>query len=134
MNLTNSLLIVILGILIHQFYPGLFNTVIVGGIAAAVLYGCYWIIARYPEHRRKQRALVKQHEEDEKEYWEYRKKHDAVREKYDPRHEWNEATRVPQEYLKEIRSLNLSYEGMLRRRNGWTDQDFGDRGRTTATL
>lgn len=125
MSLTNWLLIAILAILIKQFYPAFADEAIIGGIAAAVLYGLYWMVARFPEQRRKQRAIREQEEADETEYWEYRKKHDAIRDKYDPRHEWNEGTlSIPNEYLKEIQNLNIAHQKMLRRRNGWTDGDF----------
>ena len=63
---------------------------------------------------------------DEKEYWEYQAKHRAIRAKYDPSNEWNEATSVPREYLTEIHDLNLQHGSMLQRRNGWTAEDFED--------
>ena len=125
MSITNWLLIAILAILIKQFYPAFADGAIVGGIAAAALYALYWIVARFPEQRRKQRAIREREEADETEYWEYRKKHDAIRDKYDPRHEWNEGTlSIPKEYLKEIQNLNIAHQAMLRRRNGWADGDF----------
>ena len=67
------------------FYPAFADTIIVGVVAAAALYGCYWLVARYPEQRKKRRALREQEQADENEYWQYRRKHDAVRDKYDPR-------------------------------------------------
>jgi len=63
-------------------------------------------------------------EQDERDFWEHCGKRDAIRAKYDPGNEWNEATFLPQEYLDESRKLNLEYQGVLRRRNGWTDSDF----------
>lgn len=124
MNLTNFLLLVIVAILVIQFYPAVASPVAVGGAAVAILYGSYWLIARYPSYRKEQRALREQHEADEREYWEHHKQHEAIRKKYDPRGEWNEATSLPLEYLEEIRAVNLAHGGMLQRRNGWTDRDF----------
>lgn len=69
-------------------------------------------------------AIASQREADEKEYWEFRKASDALRKKYDPNHEWNEATTTPTEYQTEHRALLLAHKAMLRRRNGWTDADF----------
>lgn len=71
-----------------------------------------------------QLAVRNQREADEKEYWEYRNAADAIRKKYDPRHEWNEAAQVPEEYATELHDLNVAHEAMLRRRNGRTDDDF----------
>ena len=71
-----------------------------------------------------QPAIRSQREADEREYWEYRQGHDAIRKKYDPRSEWDEATPLPEEYVKEIRDHNIAHAGMLRRRNAWTDADF----------
>lgn len=124
MNLTNYLLFIILLILVKQFYPALLDTllpVIAGGLA---LYGCYWLVAKFPAQWKKRKAERQQEQKDEAEFWEYQRKHDAIRAKYDPEHEWNEATSVPQEYLGEIRNLNIEHREMLRRRNGWTANDF----------
>lgn len=125
MSLTNWLLIAVLVILVKQFYPTFADAAIVGGIVVAALYALYWMVACFPEQRRKQRSIREREEADETEYWEYRKKHDAIRDKYDPHHEWNEGTfSIPKEYLKEIQNLNIAHQAMLRRRNGWTDSDF----------
>lgn len=62
--------------------------------------------------------------QDEIDFWEHDRKRDAIRTKYDPGSEWNEGTFLPQEYLDEINKLNLEYQDMLRRRDGWTDSDF----------
>ena len=68
----------------------------------------------------------KQEEDDEVAFWEYEGRHAAIRAKFDPKSEWNEATSVPDEYTREIRSLNLQYRETLQRRNGWTAKDFED--------
>ena len=124
MNLTNYLLIIILLILVRQFYPTLLDAllpVVIGGIA---LYGIYWLVAKFPTQWKKRNAERQQEKKDEEEFWEYQRKHNAVRAKYDPEHVWNEATSVPQEYLDEIRNLNIEHRGMLQRRNGWTASNF----------
>jgi hypothetical protein len=124
MSVTNYLLSIILLILVKQFYPALLDTllpVVIGGLA---LYGCYWLVAKFPAQWKKRKVEKQQEEKDETEFWDYQRKHDAVRAKYDPEHVWNEATSVPHEYSDEIRTLDLEHRGMLQRRNGWTANDF----------
>ena len=122
MSITNFLLLVVIMILIRQFYPGLADALvgilIVGGIA----YGGYWLLRKYPAHR----TATAQRKADDGEYWKYQTDHEAIRSRYDPNRQWNEATTVPPEYLAEIRALNQAHHQMLRRRNGWTDADFKD--------
>jgi len=124
MNLTNYLLSIILFILVKQFYPDILGTFVLVAIGGLALYGCYWLVAKFPTEWKRRKAERQQEQKDEAEFWEYQRKHDAVRAKYDSEHVWNEATSVPQEYLDEIRNLNLDHRGMLQRRNGWTVNDF----------
>ena len=124
MNITNVLLLVILFILVKQFYPVATETLVAVGIAALALYAGYWLVTQFPARWKKRGAERRQEEQDENEFWDYQKKHDAIRAKYDPRLEWNEATSVPSEYLEEIRRLNVEHRDMLQRRNGWTTEDF----------
>jgi FAD/FMN-containing dehydrogenase len=124
MNVTNFLLGIILLILARQFYPGFLNTILLVTIGGFFLYSCYWLVAKFPEQRKKRKAEKQREEKDEAEFWEYEGKHRAIRAKYDPENVWNEATSVPQEYLDEISALNLAHRDMLQRRNGWTTSDF----------
>jgi hypothetical protein len=43
--------------------------------------------------------------------------HKAIRDKYDPKHEWNEGTKIPWEYQKEISDLNAAYRVFMDRRH-----------------
>lgn len=124
MNITNILLGIIILILLKQFYPAYADNLITVVIIAFVLYAGFWLVTRFPERWKKHRAEKLQKERDEKEYWDYRKKHDAIRAKFDPKNEWNEITSIPREYLEEIRRLNIEHRGMLQRRNGWKAEDF----------
>lgn len=124
MNLTNYLLFVILLILVMQFYPNLLAELLPVVIGALMLYCCYWLVAKLRAQWTKRGAEKQQEQKDEAEFWEYQRKHNAIRVKYDPEHEWNEATSVPKEYLNEIRSLIIEHREMLQRRNGWTANDF----------
>lgn len=124
MSVTNYLLVIILLILVKQFYPDLVDALLPVVIGGLTLYGCYWLVAKFPKQWKKRRAERQQEKKDEAEFWEYQRMHDAIRAKYDPEHAWNEATSVPREYLDEIRKLNLAHREMLQRRNGWTVDDF----------
>ena len=55
-------------------------------------------------------AIRAQEEADEREYWEFRKASDALRKKYDPNNNWNEATPLPafHEYLGALYGLHES--------------------------
>ena len=124
MNITNALRVIILFILVKQFYLDTAETLAAVSIVGFVLYAGYWLVTQFPTWWKKRRAKKRQEEQDERELWDYQKKHDAIRAKYDPRNEWNEATSVPAQYLDEIRKLNLDHRGMLQHRNGWTADDF----------
>ena len=124
MNVTNFLLAVILFVLVKQFYPQAVETLGPLIFVAATIYCCYWLVAKLPGQWRQRNAAQQQEQEDEKAFWELQRKCEAVRSKYDPNHEWNEATSRPKEYLHEIKQLNREYREMLQRRNGWTAGDF----------
>ena len=64
--------------------------------------------------------------QDDTDYWEYDRKREELRARYDPENKWNEATSVPADYLREVRALNIQYRNMLQRRNGFTASDFND--------
>jgi hypothetical protein len=84
-----------------------------------------WLI-QLPSRLRKSRSDHQQEQQDDNEYWEYQKKKDAIRTKYDPRNEWNEGASVPDKYTEEVRKVNLEHRSMLQRRNGWKDIDFAE--------
>jgi hypothetical protein len=126
MTVTNFLLVVILLILVEQFYPTVASVLTP---AALVLFGLSvlsYLFFVLPDQWKQHRAEKQQRERDEKEYWEYAAKSDALRKKFDPKNEWNEATSVPRAYREELRELHLQYRGMLMRRNDWKDEDFED--------
>jgi len=124
MNLTNVLLVAILLILLRQFYPDVAPIAVSAVIGVGVVYFGHWLLITFPAQRKTRKATREQEKNDENEFWEYQAKHNAIRAKYDPRNEWNEASSVPREYEKEIHDLNLQHSRMLQRRNGWTADDF----------
>ena len=126
MNLTNSLLFIVIIILVEQFYSTQLDSLRPVIIGCFILYGCYWLVVKFPVLWKKRRIERLQEQKDEAEFREWQRKHNLIRTKYDPEHKWNEVTSVPQEYLDEIRSLNIEHQKMLQRRNGFTANDIED--------
>jgi len=124
MNLTNFLLAIIIFILLRQFYPSEAEVLKYVVLAIISIWFIYWLVVEFPEKRRRQKAANRQEEQDNIEFFEYQRRHDAIRNRYDPKNGWDEASTLPEEYIAEIRSLNLEYASVLRRRNGWTSEDF----------
>ena len=118
MNLTNILLAVIAALLCLRFFPDVARPAFALGLIGLAIYGCYWLVAVYPSKRREAKAARQQEADNNAEYNEYKAKHKAIRAKYDPNHEWNEATFVPKEYEEEIAALNREYRPMLIDRYG----------------
>ena len=92
------------------------------------IYGAFHLTKAARQAVVKRRLVRQLEEQDEREFWEYEAKHKAIRAKFDPKDEWNEATSVPAPFLREFRELNLQYRQMLQRRNGWAAKDFDDSG------
>lgn len=95
-------------------------------VLALAAYGAYRLLQDFQRSRSVRKRDQQQEKQDEGQFWEYQSKHQAIRTKFDPDGEWNEATSVPEDYKKEVKDLNRQYSAMLRRRNGWTDKDFED--------
>ena len=114
MSTTNFLLALIAAMVGIHWYPAVAYPVI------AVL-AVAWIVNETPkwlERRRKEKARREQKKIDEplrREFW---IKHQAIRDKYDPKHEWNEATSTPAEYEREMAELNDEYSDVLERHYG----------------
>ena len=89
-------------------------------------YGGFELARRLLTGFRLQRLGRRQEKSDEKEHWTYAREHAEIRAKFDPDGKWHEATLLPAAYVAEMRDLNLRHGGMLKRRNGWTDDDFAE--------
>jgi hypothetical protein len=126
MNATNVLLLAILLVLLLKFFPGETTFLAGVGLVGPPPHGCIWFVTQFPTWRRRRKADKHQAEQDERDFWEWSSKHDAIRAKFDPQDQWNEATQLPHEYRDEVRQLNLQYRAMLQRRNGWSTNDFVD--------
>ena len=113
-------------ILVKQFYPEFAGKIYTGAVVLLLVLGGYWLAFEFPGEFKKHRARKKQELQDEKDFQEYDKQFTDIRTKYDPEDRWDETTSVPDKYIEEIRKLNFKYSGMLRRRNGWTTEDFND--------
>lgn len=84
---------------------------------------CYWLII-YLKNLKPKRLKRLQEQQDERSYWQCDQRRKAIRHKYDPENEWNEASTVPEAYSAEMCALNLEYRDVLKRRNGWSEKDF----------
>lgn len=120
MNTTNFLLVVIIWLLVNQFYPDWVPILLLVLVVAALIRGGVWFF----ERRRRQTEERKQQESDQEAYQVYQRQHQAIRDRYDPQSVWNEATSLPREYLEEIRELNDRYHDLLVRRFGpeWDEE------------
>ncbi len=54
-NITNVLLVVILWILLKQFYPATADTLLTVAIVVSVLYCCYWLVTQFPQQWKKRK-------------------------------------------------------------------------------
>lgn len=115
MSTTNFLLILIAAILGIHWYPDIAYPV----IAIAVVIYAMNELPKWWRQREIEKAKQRQLDADEplrREFW---AKHKAIRDKYDPRHEWNEATSLPLENEKEMEDLNAEYRAVMDR---WHNQ------------
>jgi uncharacterized protein HemX len=95
-------------------------------ILGLAIYGAFHLLKNARQAFARRRLMHQQEEHDEREFWEHDAKRRAIRAKYDPKNEWNEATSLPADFVRESTELNLQYRQMLQRRNGWTAKDFDD--------
>jgi hypothetical protein len=115
MTNSNFLLILIAAMLGIHWFPEVAYPVIV-----IVLIG--WVLNAFPkwrDRRRQEKAIERQLKADaplRNEFW---AKHKAIRDKYDPNHEWNEGTSLPPEYTTEMADLNAEYRAVMDR---WDNQ------------
>jgi hypothetical protein len=93
-------------------------------VIALAAYGAFDLVRRFGKYLHERRSATRQASLDEEAYWAYAREHEGIRAKFDPEKKWNEATELPGAYVAEMRALNFRFSGMLRRRNGWTDNDF----------
>ena len=89
-------------------------------IGSSILYFCYWVLRILIEYIKTGRE-AKEKEKAEKEFanlylpklLEYRRKYKDIRDRYDPKLEWNEGTTIPKEYFEEIDSLQQEHSEMI---------------------
>src|SRR5689334_16820617 len=76
-----------------------------------------WLVNQVPDwlkESRRENAHRKQLDDDAPLRQEFYEKRDALRNKYDPEHEWNEATTDrPPEYERELDELHEQYKAVL---------------------
>ncbi len=110
MRESTLLLLVVIAWLARKAYPeyGVWPFALPLGYLALGAYH-WWTVTRLEKNREKaeKRAVAVQMQE-------YRRLRDALRDKYDPNNQWNEATSVPREFLEELRELNDQYRDAQR--------------------
>jgi hypothetical protein len=115
MNYAQMITVVIVAALGFKFVPETAYPV-VGVVFLA------WVINEFPKwnrQRKLEKAKQKQLDADAPLRDEFRVKHKAIRRKYDPNNEWNEATSLPYEYQQEMDELNREYRAVMDR---WHNQ------------
>lgn len=115
MSTTNFLLILIAAMLGIRWYPEIAYPVIVIAVIG-------WVLNAFPgwrAERKVERAKERQLKADEPLRNEFWAKHKAIRDKYDPEHQWNEGTSLPMEYRQEMEDLNIEYRAVMDR---WHNQ------------
>jgi len=105
-------------LLIDQHGPALWSTLAWTFGVCAIPYGIFWLTFVYPDKRKKNKARELQEASDEKAFWIFWEKREAISKKFDPEHKWDETTTLPEEYEQECRKLNDEYRDVLKRRNG----------------
>jgi hypothetical protein len=91
-------------------------------LPTAIVLALYWWLENGPAWWRKykaERQKKKQLIDDKPARDEFWAKHSAIRKRYDPNNEWNEATRLPPEYKREMAELNERYRDVMDR---WHNQ------------
>jgi hypothetical protein len=115
-DITICALIAICLLLINQFYPAATLAIGTLGIVAWTLRACYWL-AVFPARSIARRAERRQETQDEKEFWDYMGKFEALCLAHDPHQEWIYATDVSEDYKHAVDRLQWTHREMLQRRN-----------------
>ena len=82
-------------------------------VLLGVLYWLLWLVAVYPDRRRLKKEMRKRAIFHYEVYQQFQAKYQAIRDRYDPKGEWNEGTSIPVEYKEEMQALNLKYKETL---------------------
>jgi hypothetical protein len=115
MSFQTFLLILIAAMVGIHWYPDIAYP----AIFIALIAWAFKELPKWWKQRQSNMAKQKQLDADEllrREFWE---KHKAIRDKYDPKHEWNDATFLPAEYEREMEELNAEYRAVMDR---WHNQ------------
>lgn len=115
MNVQTFLLLLIAAMIGIHWYPSAAYPVIVILVIGYLLNE----FPKWLKQQRLERAKQKQLDDDAPLRQEFWRKHKAIRFKYDPNDEWNEATSLPAAYRQEMEELNEQYRVVLDR---WNNQ------------
>jgi hypothetical protein len=115
---TRFLVAIAVAVLLIQFFPDHAGIIKLATIALGILYLAIRALRTYPAQYRNKKQQAAQEADDEAEYQRYKIELDAIRAKYDPRHELGENAVIPQEYRDELSALHDKYQAMLTRKFG----------------
>jgi hypothetical protein len=102
---TNWILLWIALMIFNKFYPDTARTYWYFGIAIAVIY---WSYSAWKTWTRDQ-AEREQEQKELKKNNKFMTELDGIRKRYDPKHEWNEATILPADYQREVDELRSRF-------------------------
>jgi len=112
--MTNLLLAWTLAFFMFHFERELFWNALIGIALVWAIAKAFQLPGKFTDWRERSKEEKVNNEEF---FNVYQPAFEALRQKYDPKKVWNEATSVPQEYLDELRALNRKHRWMLKRRN-----------------
>jgi hypothetical protein len=102
---TNWLLLCIGLMVFNKFYPNTakeYSYVVLG-------IGAIWVVYTLIKTWRRDEAERKQERKEQDKNSEFIAELNVIRAKYDPRHEWNEATSLPEAYEREVETLRRKH-------------------------
>lgn len=82
-------------------------------VLLGVLYWLLWLVAVYPDRRRVKKEMRKRAVFHYEVYQQFEAEKKAIRDRYDPKGEWNEGTFIPAAYKEEMQELRLKYKETL---------------------
>ena len=114
---TSLLLAAAVALLLVHFFPHLAAPVAWLALAVGLVWAAVFSLRIFLLLRERRSRAVQQ-AADEKAYRDYKAELDKLRTRFDPNHEWNEATELPHVYREALSALHERYRSMLERRFG----------------
>jgi hypothetical protein len=112
--MTNILLSWILAFLVYHFEREMFWNAVFSIVGIWLIVQAFLLPGKLKDSREKKKEEKRLNDE-----WfnVYQPAFEALRDKYDPKREWNEITNIPKAYRDELLTLNRKHQWMLKKRN-----------------